>query len=67
MKLYSYQHGDVLVEKLSPSGMYLVQLRSSSGDLLDKVRCDDYRTAMEYKRAFSALAKCPAERGRRLL
>ena len=58
LKLYSYQHGDVLVEKLSPSGMYLVQLRSASGELQDKVRCDDYRMAMTYKRAFMAIAKC---------
>ena len=57
MKLYSYKHGDVLVEKLFPSGMYLVQLRNTTGDLVDKIRCDDYRMAMDYKRAFIAIAK----------
>jgi hypothetical protein len=57
MKIYSYKNGDVLVEKLSPSGMYLVQLRNAAGDLVDKIRCDDYRMAMNYKRSFIAIAK----------
>jgi len=57
MKLYSYRNGDVLVEKLLPSGMYLVQLRHANGVITDKIRCDNYRTAMEYKRAFAEIAK----------
>ena len=57
MKIYSYRHGDVLVERLFPSGMYLVQLRNAAGELIDKTRCDSYRMAMEYKRAFIAIAK----------
>lgn len=57
MKLYSYKHGDVLVEWLFPSGMYLIQLRDTAGELIDKIRCEDYRTAMEYKRAFAKIAK----------
>ena len=56
MKLYSYKHGDVVVERLS-SGIYSVWIRNTSGEIVDKVRCDTYRMAMEYKRAFVAIAK----------
>lgn len=57
MKLYTYTHGDVFVERLFPGGMYLIQLRNTAGELVDKIRCDDYRSAMKYKRAFAAIAK----------
>lgn len=57
MKIYSYRNGDVLVERVFPSGMYLVQLRNTDGNIRDKVMCDGYRMAMEYKRAFIAIAK----------
>lgn len=40
-----------------PSGFYCVKLRDLSDDLVDKISCDDYRMAMEYKKAFSAIAK----------
>lgn len=56
-KHYSYKHGDVFLERLFPSGMYLVYLRDSAGEMVDKVRCDSYRTALEYKRAFALIAK----------
>ncbi len=46
----------VFFERL-PSGMYSVILRNLSDSLVDKVRCDDYRMAMEYKKAFSKIAK----------
>lgn len=44
------------MEKLFPSGMYLVQLYIGQ-DLRDKIRCDDYTRALEYYRAFSRIAK----------
>lgn len=47
----------VLMEKLPVSGMYEVKLRSSGGGLINKVRCDDYRMAVEYRRSFSAIAR----------
>mgnify|MGYP003342804731 len=31
--------------------------RNSSGNVIDKIRCDDYRMALEYYRAFYQLAK----------
>lgn len=40
-----------------PSGYYCVKLRDRSDELIDKIMCDDYRMAMEYKKAFSAIAK----------
>ena len=36
---------------------YEVLARSPSGQILDKIRCDDYRDALDYYRIFSALAK----------
>ena len=36
---------------------YVVQVRAASGELHDKVRCDDYRNACDYYRAFCAIAK----------
>ena len=45
------------MEKLFPSGMYLVKLYRSSGELADKVRCDDYRNACDYKRSFDKIAR----------
>lgn len=47
----------VSIEKLFPSGMYLVELRNSVGDLHDKIRCDDYRLACDYFKSFKAIAK----------
>lgn len=56
MKLYSHGSNSVTFEKLQPSGMYLVQLRLA-GNVHDKVRCDDYREATTYRKAFIAIAK----------
>lgn len=45
------------IEKLFPSGMYLVECRGSNGEMLDKMRCDDYQNALAYYKAFCKLAK----------
>ena len=55
-RLKCYKHGHASMEKLFPSGMYIVQLYIGQ-DLRDKVRCDDYTMALEYYRAFSRIAK----------
>ena len=39
------------------NGWYMVNVRNARGDVHDKVRCDDYRMACEYWRAFNAIAK----------
>jgi hypothetical protein len=58
MKTKFFKNGAfVTFERLTPSGMYAVLLRSPSGDVSDKVRCDDYRDAMAYMRSFCAIAK----------
>lgn len=36
---------------------YITLARDSAGNLLDRMRCDDYRSAREYYRAFQNLAK----------
>lgn len=47
----------VTFERLAPSGMWLVQLRTGTGELADKVRCDDYRDATAYRKAFLKIAR----------
>ena len=37
--------------------LYVVLVRNASGDVHDKTRCDDYRDALVYYRAFTAIAK----------
>lgn len=39
------------------SAWYLVNVRNAIGDVHDKVRCDDYRTALDYWKAFNAIAR----------
>ena len=47
----------VLTSRDFPAGMYSVTLRGPAGELVDRVRCDDYRASREYFRAFSAIAR----------
>jgi hypothetical protein len=56
MKIKTYKNGHTVFERLSPSGMYLVELYIGP-ELRDKVRCDTYRAAMEYLRAFNRIAR----------
>ena len=56
MKIKEYKNGYATLERLFPSGMYLVQCYKGS-ELSDKIRCDTYRTAMEYFQAFAKIAK----------
>lgn len=56
-KTKDYRNGwSTLMERL-PNGLYWAHVRSASGHLHDKVRCDDYRTACEYFRSFCAIAR----------
>jgi hypothetical protein len=36
---------------------YCANVRNAAGEIHDKVRCDNYRAALEYFRAFNAIAK----------
>lgn len=56
MKVKVFDNGSATLERLFPSGMYLVQVYVGA-ELHDKVRCDDYRRALEYFRAFCRIAK----------
>ena len=56
MKIKEYKNGYATFEQLFPSGMYLVQCYKGS-ELSDKIRCDTYRAAMEYFKAFAKIAK----------
>lgn len=38
------------------NGWYHVNARRWNGELIDKIRCDDYRDALAYRRAFCAIA-----------
>ena len=56
MLIKTFKHGHTTFERLFPSGLYLVQVYIG-GELHDKVRCDDYRTARDYLKSFNAIAK----------
>ena len=56
MKIKTFKNGYTVFEKLFPSGMYLVKVYVGS-ELHDKIRCDDYQTALAYLRSFNAIAK----------
>jgi hypothetical protein len=56
MKIKYYGNGYATFERMSPSGMYLVQLYKGT-ELEDKMRCDTYRGAMEYFKSFAKIAK----------
>ena len=56
MKIKEYKNGHATFEQLFPSGMYLVQLYKRS-EMADKIRCDTYKAAMEYYKAFAKIAK----------
>ena len=55
MKLNQYKNAYVISYR--EGSWWNVALRSESGNLIDRVRCDTYRGAMEYRRAFCAIAK----------
>lgn len=56
MKIYEGKDGArVVFEKTG--ALYVVTLRNSRGEVSDKMRCDDYRMACEYRRAFLKIAR----------
>lgn len=55
-KTKTYRNGWIAM--LEKSGMwYCAVVRNARGDVHDKVRCDDYRMALDYYRVFSRIAK----------
>jgi hypothetical protein len=56
MRIKEYKNGYATFERLFPSGMYLVQLYKGS-EIADKIRCDTYKAAMEYYKAFAKIAR----------
>jgi hypothetical protein len=46
-----------VMSKSFPSGMYEVKLYGSNGELIEKVRTDDYRDACDYRRSFNKIAR----------
>ena len=57
MKPKLFPSGALVLMERDAGGMWGVILRDPSGRLHDKVRCDDYRDALDYRRAFCAIAK----------
>ncbi len=56
MRIKTYKNGHATMERLFPSGMYLLEVYIGS-ELRDKVRCDDYRMALDYWKCFQLIAK----------
>lgn len=40
-----------------PSDYYIVTVFNPAGSVHDRIRCDDYRDALAYRRSFIAIAK----------
>lgn len=55
-KIQVYNNCHCTMERLFPSGYYLLKVYIGS-ELHDKVRCDDYRDAMDYWKSFKKIAK----------
>lgn len=56
MNVSTYSNGwSVYFERIGD--WYHVLVRDARGDVHDKVRCDSYREASDYRRAFKAIAK----------
>lgn len=47
----------VMFQRNDVSGFYTVTLYSPNFNIVDRVSCDTYRAACEYRRAFIQLAK----------
>ena len=57
-KLKLFKNGaSVVFSKNDINGFYTVTLMSPSFNIVDRVSCDTYRDACEYRRAFIALAR----------
>lgn len=54
MKIKTYPHGYATMEKTG--SLYTVKVYKGE-QLHDKMRCDTYRSALEYFQAFAAIAK----------
>jgi len=56
MKIHQGKDGAyVTFEKIGL--MWHVMLRAGNGEVADKVRCDDYRQAVEYRKSFIRIAR----------
>ena len=56
-KLKTYNNGWLAMMEKQAHGVYLVLVRNDAGEVYDKMRCDSYRMALDYWRAFNAIAK----------
>jgi hypothetical protein len=57
MKITEQKNGSWTLFEKTPNGYYLVKLYKSTGELLDKVLCDNRSNALAYLRSFNAIAK----------
>lgn len=56
MKITNYKNAYTIFERIPYNGMYVVALYIGT-ELKDKMRCDTYRAAREYLKAFNAIAR----------
>lgn len=57
-KSYVARSGAVVtMETHQPTCMHTVLLRGANGEVVDKVRCDTYREALDYWKAFKKIAR----------
>lgn len=58
MQIYEGKGGRYVTFEKTGS-LWVVMLRSGAGEVMDKVRCDEHRLAVEYRKAFLKAAKAP--------
>ncbi len=58
-KIKTYRNGwlAMLEKTASLDAPYVALVRTATGEIYDKRRCDDYRNALDYYRCFSLIAK----------
>jgi len=60
MKIKLFKNGALTTfEKIESNvnRFYEVRVRAPNGELIDKVRCDDYRDARAYLKSFNGIAR----------
>jgi len=59
MKIKEYKNGSYVVLEKSESFdvPYVVKMYTPSGDIADKVRTDDYKSALGYFKSFGLIAR----------
>lgn len=58
IQVQTFKNGaHTVFDREMPAGLFVVKVYGPTGNLIDKVRCDDYRNARAYLRSFNKIAR----------